>query len=651
MRGVVCGAEISVARGTRRRTTISGADFRYPSSLVQSLGARNITFKGFDALGRELSRGESSPSFAGDSTTSYDALGRLHSTLQRTSIATVAKWAFNYDALGNVLKLDDQVGTADATLSYLTTDRDQVCGVSYGGTPTSCNVQHDSFGNITIEATRSGSNKLKYFNSGDVRSIANTANATATFAYDPFGEVSDLAITSPTGTRHDRNFGAFITQRSQTSAQASTSYAARRFPGPGLSISRRGPQGSWVFQFSEPSGTRFTTDEKGHFLQDLRYAPFGQTTSTGVTAGTNTFTTEQWNEGDALDGFGLVQLGKRIYDPVIGRFLSRDPLLTPRTSATTNPYAFALNDPVNLSDPSGLDPNGYSIWASSNGASSSTDSAVAAGVLAAELFHYFGANIGNWFGSGSDRAAFDAARGMQTAIFQMGPTTTTPNNEFVFDVYRGFGGAIKDTVVGSARLAFDPRVSNELNDHPLEVFKAVGNDLIETDLGMLSGDPKSLGRGAGMLALGELGGEFGMETTSLTDAGFRAASIDEISVTLPRPPLLDKYLSGSGGRWGLGSTRLQNHQIASELESKGFTITGGAGRASEEWIPGPGGGSKGSTWVDITATRGGVVRRVQTVTTDASGAPTRSEQAAAARIRAAFPNDDLTLVPKNKLKK
>src|SRR5262249_52772110 len=65
--------------------------------------------------------------------------------------------------------------------------------------------------------------------------------------------------------------------------------------------------------------------------------------------------TEQWNGGDALEAFGLVQLGARIYDPVIGRFLSRDPLLIPRTAATTNPYAFAMNDPINGSDPSGLD--------------------------------------------------------------------------------------------------------------------------------------------------------------------------------------------------------------------------------------------------------------------------------------------------------
>ncbi len=72
--------------------------------------------------------------------------------------------------------------------------------------------------------------------------------------------------------------------------------------------------------------------------------------------GTPNYTREQWNGGDALAALGVSQLGAHIYDPVIGRFMSRDPLIIPRTAATTNPYAFANNDPVNLSDPTGLRP-------------------------------------------------------------------------------------------------------------------------------------------------------------------------------------------------------------------------------------------------------------------------------------------------------
>lgn len=60
------------------------------------------------------------------------------------------------------------------------------------------------------------------------------------------------------------------------------------------------------------------------------------------------------------------------------------------------------------------------------------------------------------------------------------------------------------------------------------------------------------------------------------------------------------------------------------------------------------GGTRGGTWVDITATNGTKIFRIQTVTTLADGVtPTASEAAAAARIRAAFPNDQLILVSKS----
>lgn len=119
------------------------------------------------------------------------------------------------------------------------------------------------------------------------------------------------------------------------------------------------------------------------------------------------------------------------------------------------------------------------------------------------------------------------------------------------------------------------------------------------------------------------------------------------TTTPANSPLLRRYLSESGGRWGGTATRQLNHRLATDLETRGFRVTGGAGRAAEEWIPGPGGGARGGTWVDITATNGTQTTRIQTVATLADGVtPTASEAAAAARIRAAFPNDTLILVSK-----
>lgn len=115
----------------------------------------------------------------------------------------------------------------------------------------------------------------------------------------------------------------------------------------------------------------------------------------------------------------------------------------------------------------------------------------------------------------------------------------------------------------------------------------------------------------------------------------------------PIDPQLQHYLDGSGGRWGSSDTRALNDWIATELKNQGYRIQG-AGRGPEEWIPGPNGGTKGGTYVDITATKAGSPTiRVQTVTTTGGTLnPTPAEVAAGARIRAAFPNDQLILAPK-----
>jgi RHS repeat-associated protein len=53
---------------------------------------------------------------------------------------------------------------------------------------------------------------------------------------------------------------------------------------------------------------------------------------------------------------GLNHLDARYYDADLGRFLSPDPLIGDATAQTANPYAYAANNPVSYSDPSGLLP-------------------------------------------------------------------------------------------------------------------------------------------------------------------------------------------------------------------------------------------------------------------------------------------------------
>ena len=98
---------------------------------------------------------------------------------------------------------------------------------------------------------------------------------------------------------------------------------------------------------------------------------------------------------------------------------------------------------------------------------------------------------------------------------------------------------------------------------------------------------------------------------------------------------------------GIGrGTRQQNAGVADIFKANGYTVVGGAGEKPEEWIPGPGGGTKGGTFIDITVRKGNETIRIQTVSTNKNGTLTPEEAAAAARIRARFPNDRLILIPK-----
>ncbi len=107
----------------------------------------------------------------------------------------------------------------------------------------------------------------------------------------------------------------------------------------------------------------------------------------------------------------------------------------------------------------------------------------------------------------------------------------------------------------------------------------------------------------------------------------------------------ERYTSGTGGRWGSNLTRNQNATIADLFTGAGYKIVGGV-EGKEEWLPGPGGGSKGATYVDLTVRKGDETIRVQTVTMGADGKLDPKEAAAAARIRSQFPHDKLILVPK-----
>jgi RHS repeat-associated protein len=103
------------------------------------------------------------------------------------------------------------------------------------------------------------------------------------------------------------------------------------------------------------------TDAAGKLISRTRYEPYGQTAA-GATPVIG-FT----GHVNAPD-IGLAYMQQRYYDPVAGRFLSIDPVVTDaNTGSSFNRYSYGDNSPYKYTDPDGRGPVGWVVILYKNG--------------------------------------------------------------------------------------------------------------------------------------------------------------------------------------------------------------------------------------------------------------------------------------------
>ena len=97
------------------------------------------------------------------------------------------------------------------------------------------------------------------------------------------------------------------------------------------------------------------SDEYGRIEKRFAYDPWGNRAQLLDThEGTGGAITRGFTDHEHLDDFGLIHMNGRIFDPVLARYLSADPIVQDSgDSQTYNRYSYCGNNPLNATDPSG----------------------------------------------------------------------------------------------------------------------------------------------------------------------------------------------------------------------------------------------------------------------------------------------------------
>jgi RHS repeat-associated protein len=264
----------------------------------------------------------------------YDALYRV----TRTTLASKAT-SYTYDAVGN--RLTTKGPSTSITYNYDAGDR----LLSAGTTP----FTYDDNGNLLTSGT--GAGKVTYGYDSANRLVSVTGGRVASsFTYD--GDGHRLSQQVGTGTYYYVNdiTSDLPTVLLEQGPDGSIFYTRGR----GL-ISATAPNFTFYYQYDAQSTVVGLTDTTGHLAQRYLYDIWGQRNMNvpGPQVGTkNKF----GYTGEALDpGTSLYYLGSRYYNPMLGRFISKDPFEGfAQLPTTLNRFIYALDNPASRVERNGL---------------------------------------------------------------------------------------------------------------------------------------------------------------------------------------------------------------------------------------------------------------------------------------------------------
>jgi RHS repeat-associated protein len=252
---------------------------------------------------------------------------------------------YSYDAAGNLTNdngTTQSFNAGDQLCWTYTGSSSNACGTAPSGATT---YSYDDDGNRTTTTPASGSATAYTYNGADQLTQYQLGSSTpTTYAYDGQG-LRESKTTGSTTTNFlwdESSSPALLLQ--ETAGSDTTSYIY----GPtGLPLEEILPSGDTYYYAHDSLGsTRVLTDSSGDVQDTDTYDSYGN-----LTASTGTVPNNLLYAGEYLDPeTGLYYLRARYYDPTTGQFLTVDPLV----AETEQAYSYAGDDPINVTDPTGL---------------------------------------------------------------------------------------------------------------------------------------------------------------------------------------------------------------------------------------------------------------------------------------------------------